>query len=126
MTTSEADELRAYIRACEDTHFTTLRVDCPAMKGVLNAARRELARMESERDPLRNSRDGQRTGSTGGAVTAGEISALENAVYASINRFQDMLGWQEGESRNALIVEIRDDACVAVRNHFASKGTPND
>ena len=45
----------------------------------------------------------------GQAVTPNEAYLL--AIYdaaVAINRFQDILGWQPGESRNKLVCEIRD------------------
>ena len=40
---------------------------------------------------------------------------MRKEVYATINRFQDIWSWQPGESRNALVCEIRDrvDALIA-------------
>jgi hypothetical protein len=40
---------------------------------------------------------------------------VRKEVYATINRFQDLVSWQPGESRNALVCEIRDkvDALIA-------------
>lgn len=35
-------------------------------------------------------------------------SDLRRKVFARINAFQDILSWQQGESRNALVCEIRD------------------
>ena len=53
------------------------------------------------------------------------IEALEarmvkkrNTVYQTIDRFQDIIGWQKGESRNKLVCEIRDK----VDKSFAALG----
>ena len=42
--------------------------------------------------------------------------ALVELAAKTINRFQDMVGWQTGETRNALIAEIRDAVICAMRN----------
>lgn len=41
------------------------------------------------------------------AVAAGAKEEREECAKA-IDLFQDIIGWQEGESRNALVCEIRD------------------
>jgi hypothetical protein len=43
-----------------------------------------------------------------------QIAVLREKVYTTIDSFQDILGWQQGESRNALISEIRDAVDVVV------------
>lgn len=43
-------------------------------------------------------------------MTPNEAYALAiNDAVVIIDRFQDIIGWQSGESRNRLICEIRDE-----------------
>lgn len=46
---------------------------------------------------------------------------LRQKVYAAIDVFQDMVGWQPGESRNALVVDIRN----SVEDIFSEHDTAN-
>ncbi len=39
---------------------------------------------------------------------------VQDRVLGAINRFQDMVSWQPGESRNELVVEIREAARKAL------------
>ena len=43
-----------------------------------------------------------------------QIAVLREKARTTIHRFQDILGWQQGESRNALICEIRDAVDAAL------------
>jgi hypothetical protein len=49
------------------------------------------------------------------AVAEAQVAVLREKARTTIDRFQDILGWQPEESRNALICEIRDavDAALA-------------
>ena len=43
-----------------------------------------------------------------------EREALRSLVYKEVDRFQDIIGWQKGESRNAFVCEIRDQVDTAI------------
>ncbi len=50
----------------------------------------------------------------GHAAVLEVLRQLEETLIRDINQFQDMIGWQKGESRNALVLEI----CDSVREQF--------
>lgn len=47
---------------------------------------------------------------------------VRERVYACINQFQDILSWQNDESRNGLICEIRDKVDALFKRAFAGDG----
>lgn len=49
--------------------------------------------------------------------------SLIDKLEERINRFQDIVGWQPGESRNALVAEIRNAAVQCVREHLAPQSS---